>query len=170
MERANVRRTITVDQGKAAVELLNRWRAHENDRNSAVTTLWAVFGVVSPLGRFADKFSFLNPPYEMWLEDIAYDCEIDPPRLDAHLDTHPRSPAAAEMIEHGLVSDGRGRRRLAMTAAASAALRRYYQEKLGLLAEIGRLVTSEARKRNHVARHLQACRIALERLSSCPKF
>ena len=42
--------------GEDALDLLARWRAHENDECASFNTLFAVFGVVSPLGRLADRF------------------------------------------------------------------------------------------------------------------
>ena len=58
--------------GEDALDLLARWRAHGNDECASLNTLFAVFGVTSPLGRFADRFCNYAA-YAMWLKDIACD-------------------------------------------------------------------------------------------------
>jgi hypothetical protein len=59
------------DQIIPAIELRDRWRAHDNDEGAGVNTILAVFGLSSPLGRYA--LYFVNAPYVMWLEDKGYD-------------------------------------------------------------------------------------------------
>jgi hypothetical protein len=91
--------------GTEAIELLKRWRAHEQGSSEAANTLFAVFGVASSLGRFADKFGYNNPPYNMWLVDIAYDHVVSDPDDRST----PPSKAAAQIIANGLRRAG-GRR------------------------------------------------------------
>ena len=50
-----MKRSDPPDAGHAAIDLLRRWQAHE--LGGVYNTLFAVFGVASPAGRFADKFA-----------------------------------------------------------------------------------------------------------------
>jgi hypothetical protein len=147
-----------------ANDLLKRWRAHENDKCAAVNTLIAIFKLASPIGRFCDKFTYLNPPYAMWLEDFIYDRRTAPDDRDTRLalDQQPRSQAATAMIEHRLTREHR--RCVPLTATARTALTRYYEEKLGLLAETETLFKHDRRIRNHAARHARDCRAVLEQI------
>jgi hypothetical protein len=88
-------------RGSDAVELRRRWQAHSNADGTAKNTLFAVFGISSALGRFADTSAFRNSPYAIWLEDIAYRHGVaeelqaaDPPWSGFAAD-RPRSAAAA---------------------------------------------------------------------------
>ena len=154
------------DVGHAAVDLLRRWQAHALGGAASSNTLFAVFGVGSPAGRFADKSTYKNPPYPMWLADIAYDHGVEvPPRPEGLPRDHLHSPGAAAMVEYGL-SRGGGRR-VAMTEAAQMALLGYYREKIVLLNEIRAAVEGSSR-RMLVRRHLGACVALLERLGGSP--
>jgi hypothetical protein len=105
-----MKRSDPPNAGHAAIDLLRRWQAHELGGVASSNTLFAVFGVASPAGRFADKFTYNNPPYPAWLADIAYDHGVEvPPRPEGLPRDHPHSPGAAAMVEHGL-SRGGGRR------------------------------------------------------------
>jgi hypothetical protein len=121
--------------GDAAVDLLTRWRAHERGDCAASNTLFAVFGIASMPGRFADKYR--NVIYTIWLGDIAYDHGVD--NLG---EAPPCSKSAAVIINNGLVRyHGR---RVPMTASARDALLGYYREKLKLLSEIDPMVRDYA--------------------------
>jgi hypothetical protein len=164
--------------GEDALDLLARWRAHENDECASFNTLFAVFGVASPLGRLADRFP--HAACAIWLKDIACDygkadkipCE---PELNLRLpdwgaSKQPRSDAAAAMVEHALVRHGGRQRRLSMTPEAHAALIEYYREKIELLSEIDALLrrVHDGPYRRYrlpkLARHRKACLTALDRL------
>jgi len=163
--------------GEDALDLLARWRAHENDDCASLNTLYAVFGVASPLGRFADR-SPHAAACVMWLKDIACDYgkggEIPREELDWRLpdrgaSKQPRSDAAAAMVGHGLVRHGGRQRRLSMTPEAHAALIEYFREKIELLAEIDALLrrVHDGSYRRYclpkLARHRNACLTALAR-------
>ena len=60
-----MRRKLTSAVGQDAAALRYRWRCHEYGQTAACKTIFAVFGVASPLGRIADRFTFINPPYSM---------------------------------------------------------------------------------------------------------
>jgi hypothetical protein len=130
-----------------------------------------VFGVASPLGRYADVLAFNNTPYAVWLEDKAYDAGW---RSGEQERGHgrPRSAAAAAMIEHGLKRNGRGPRRIHMTESAHAALLAYLEEKLCLMREIAVVADRGRRERREirrihervVRRHILATERAIERL------
>jgi hypothetical protein len=109
--------------------LERQWHAHEHDGCAASNTIFAVYGVASPLGRFADNFSLNNPPYAGWLNEIAYDAGLPPDDRDCRMawDERPRSTAAAAMRTHGLRA--LKRRHIPMTAQAHAALLAYYRER-----------------------------------------
>jgi hypothetical protein len=161
-----MKRSDPPDVGRAAINLLRRWQAHELGGGASSNTLFAVFGVASPAGRFADRSTYNNPPYPMWLADIAYNHGVEvPPRPEGLPRDHPHSPGAAAMVEHGL-SRGGGRR-VAMTAAAQMALFGYYREKIVLLNEI-RAAVEDSSRRMLVRRHLGACVALLERLGGSP--
>jgi hypothetical protein len=161
-----MKRSDLPDVGRAAVDLLRRWQAHELGVAASSNTLFAVLGVASPAGRFADRPTYNNPPYPMWLADIAYDHGVEvPPRPESVPPHWPHSPAAAAMVEHGL-SRGGGRR-VAMTATAHMALLGYYREKIVLLSEI-RAAVEDSSRRMLVRRHLDACVALLERLGGSP--
>jgi hypothetical protein len=157
------------DIGNAALNLAQRWRAHANDSSAAGNTLFAVFGVASPMGRFADRY--INVPYTIWLDDIVFANGLSAPQEPARADQRPRSPAAAAIFAHGL-SRQYGRR-LAMMPETHAALVAYFHEKLDLLAEIAAL---DARYRQHpkirklhqrkIAAHIRAC----QKLFGKPQF
>jgi hypothetical protein len=83
--------TIEIDRASAAIDLIRRWQAHTNDACASQNTLFAVYGVKSPLGRFADSFAFNNPSYTAWLEDVAYDHGASTERI--YREDQPRATA-----------------------------------------------------------------------------
>lgn len=129
--------------------LLQRWLAHENDDCAAMNTLFAVFGVNSALGRYADNFAYNNPPYAGWLGERAVDCMAD---WTVQIQT--RSSAACEIIACGLVRANPKAARLPLTGETKTALILYYREKLQLLSQIHGLV-DDGRRRT-VQRHIRA--------------
>jgi hypothetical protein len=151
--------------GVAAVDLLQRWRSHATATSAANNTLFAVFGVASPFGRFADSSNYRNPPYSMWLDDIAYKHGVEVPRRGGP-DDDPTQPstAAAAMLENGL--SRRNSRRVAMTPAAHGALLDYHREKIALLEELKTLVPGS--QRSKASFHVRACRTLIERLGKEP--
>jgi hypothetical protein len=76
--------------GHAAIELQQRWLAHEAGAVAAANTLLAVFAAASPEGRFAGRF--LNPSYPVWLTDIAYKHRVEVPPIRHHVSARPASP------------------------------------------------------------------------------
>jgi hypothetical protein len=143
--------------------LERQWRAHENDGCAATNTILAVYGVASPLGRFADNFSLNNPPYADWLNEIAYDAGLPPNERDCRMssDERPQSAAAVAIRTHGLRAISR--RHIPMTASAHAALLDYYRERLDLLAKTEPVIVAH-RQRERVRvlqRHVAAIRRAV---------
>jgi hypothetical protein len=66
--------TTTLDDvARDALKLARRWHEHRNGLIASLNTIFAVFGVKSPLGRFADTTAFNNAGFGIWLEDIAFD-------------------------------------------------------------------------------------------------
>jgi hypothetical protein len=121
--------TNTTTIGTRAIELMRALRQHEAGSCDAGATLFAVFGVNSPQGRFADTFAFNNPPYFLWLEDIAYDHGVGDQILRDYSKIR-KSEAAQTMFEHRLCSHGR---KVTMTEGARNALLNYYLEKIELI-------------------------------------
>jgi hypothetical protein len=126
-----------------------KWRGHTASGQAscaAANTLFAVFSVSSPIGRIVDKFWFLNAPFAMHLEDLAYDCGVDPPYCaGVRPEPPPPSTVALTMIRDGLVSENR--RKIPMTEQAKAALLSYYNEELSLLDEIETMLI----RRRHIS-------------------
>jgi len=150
-------KTVTNDIGTEAIKLLRAVEQHEEGTCDAAGTLLAVFGVVSPQGRFADNFGFLNPPYNMWLEDLAYDhgAGNQIPRGETE-----KSDSAKVMMKHRL-RRGLSRRTVPMTEAAHNALLAYYGEKLDLIASIADLLDRDSAlypdRQSFIRRHAEAC-------------
>jgi len=154
--------------GEQAVVLLQRWRAHANDDHAAMQTILAVYGAGSVLGGFASSPRETHPPYEAWLTDLAYDYGMAewPPQIAT------RSPATVAVIAHQ-INWMRGRRPVGsavLPAETRVALIDYYRERLELLMAIGSLY-GQLQKPAYskiAARHITACRQALERLWETP--
>jgi hypothetical protein len=156
--------------GHDALDLLDRWWAHDSAGSTPHNTLFAVFGVASAPGRFAYRFT--NLPYWAWLTDTAYDHGLALPQRTAHIGARgiryegiDPSAAAAAIIAHGLVS--RGRRRQPMTEAAHAALLDYYREELALVEAMARFARNSWQSR-YCARHLRGCLTVLDHLGIQP--
>lgn len=161
----------TTEIGKEALLLQKRWRDHAAGNMPASNTLFAVYGVASSAGRFADNFRYNNSPYPGVLGDIARDCDIVADEQEYRFSAANRrleltpSRAASGILEHGLSRD-RGRK-IPMTPAAHRALLAYYAERVALLGEIDSLFAdlaktmfhnrySMARYRSGIARYLKA--------------
>jgi hypothetical protein len=153
--------------GTDAVELYRAVQRHRNGGCEACGTLFAVFTVGSPQGRFADKF--LNTPYTLWLEEVAYDHGAGD-RLPREYETA-KSDAAQAVIDHQLRRNGRDlrSRRVAMTEAARVALLSYYREKVELIGKVSDLLelddSLDTYRRSFIRRHTKA----IERLISSLK-
>lgn len=158
--------------GRKALELRRQWRDHENDRCGAPNTLFAVFGVASKCGRIADKSSFNNNPYGMWLEDIAYDNGIqDKEHRRTALSEMPQSLAATEMSRNSLTRSNN--RRVRMTKNARAALLSYFSEKITLLSTIDDFLTTARprdldRYRSQINRHKVAANVVINEVWASP--
>jgi hypothetical protein len=139
--------------------------------STANSTLFAVFGVSSPQGRFADKMTYLNPPYRMWIEDIAYDRGVYIPRSPhlLPLADRPRSARADAIIANGLIRHNG--RKVPMTDAARAALVDYYAETIELLLTNGDFIARVKprdwrRYCSAIERHRRGCSAVLVTLNS----
>jgi len=161
-----------------AIELYNRWQAHRYDDCAGINTLYAIFGRSSPICRKLSSIPLLNPPYRSWLDDIAFGNGASEEEWmlgadgNTGWDRHPRSQAAASMMEHQL-SRGNGlsgRRRLTMTPEARSALLDYYGEELALLREIEQFAVEDARRHREkrpfdawrIPRHIRAVEMAIK--------
>jgi hypothetical protein len=72
-----------IDLGVAALDLLRRLRAHENDESAAVNTLLAAFEMASPISRATQRYINFHLLYISWLRDIAEEgYGLSTPRLD----------------------------------------------------------------------------------------
>jgi hypothetical protein len=123
------------DTGRAAVDLLRRWRAHNSDEGAALTTLLAVYGTQSTLGRMLVRWVANPVPVHVWLAEIAH---ANGARLADVGPAPARSAAAAEMIKRRIVrrsgvSKGHRKRLETMDFRAHAALLAYWRERRELL-------------------------------------
>jgi hypothetical protein len=157
-EMTDISQSTTITE---AIELMRALRQHEAGGCDAANTVFAVFGIASPQGRRVDKFSFLNPPYVMWLEDLAYDHGAGDqiPRARETI----KSDAAQAMGEHKLSrsGSGRARRKVAMTDAARNALLDYYREKIELIGKVHDLLDGYDAmypyRKSYIRKHYKAC-------------
>ena len=157
--------------GEKATKLGRQWREHENDNCASVNTLFAVFGIASKCGRIADRFSFNNTPYAMWLDDIAYDNGVSCNERYSSLSAIPQATEAADMARYGLRRSGG--RKVSMNENARRVLLRYLQRKIEFLTEIDQfLVLSGAhdlsRKRLQIKRHMSAIATVINEVSTVP--
>jgi hypothetical protein len=86
------------DTGRAAVELLKRWRANSNDDGAAVSTLLAVYGLNSSIGRMVVKWPGDPLPVHIWLAELAYENGARLADMGEKTPVTLRSQAAVEMI------------------------------------------------------------------------
>jgi hypothetical protein len=117
-----------------AISLTKTFTAHRRDQCAFANSIFAVYGVASPLGRLVDKFSTLNS-YVLtvlrhdfpWVGREAGLWTYDPPNERGATPT----PAAQAMMDPGLSRD-RGRK-VPTTIATDRALIAYAAERLALL-------------------------------------
>jgi hypothetical protein len=142
--------------GAEAKELWRRWQEHEAGISAAANTIFAVFGVASRQGRFADRFAYNNLIEPPWVEDLAYDRGV---RVRHEADVRGISQRPASVAARAIMSSGlsrNGGRKIPMTEVARRALVGYYAERLELLAATDRLFMKARsrdlrRYRNHIA-------------------
>ena len=141
---------------RVAIALMTRWFEHEQVGGAFNDTIFAIFGLYSPLGRFADgeTISFDEETlYELADRDYGLDVWVLPP-----------SHAANEMMEnavHGNSSPQAG-------TAAIAAINGYMREHIKLLEKTAKLF-AEAQKQpaaNKTAAELSRWRKSLAKLTA----